>query len=250
MVKRFCNNAMSDAPAKAWPKHAASGVFELFYILRHLMPAIKSKNTRVNKARQETASPRRTYNSPLRQQQAVETRDRILAVGAELARELPTWDWGAMTFKAVGERAKMSERTVRRHFITERALRDAIQQWQMQECGVDFDNVEISGFAAAAEQILRYMAGFASSSQRSSDPGLTAMDADNRNSLVKAVARVSPSWASTDRTLVAATLDLFWNPNNFERFSSAWQLDQDHVVKLIRWAVGLVQEALREGKRP
>ena len=214
------------------------------------MPATKSTKTSIKKARKEIALPRRTYNSPLRQQQAVDTRDRILSVGAQIARKLPTWDWGGMTFKAVGECANMSERTVRRHFATERALRNAIQQRLLQECGVDFGSMEIPAFADAAEQILRYLATFASTSQQSSDPGFTAMDADRRTSLLKAVARATPSWAPADRAIVAATLDLFWNPVNFERFSSAWQLDQDSVIKLIRWAVSLLQGAMREGKRP
>jgi AcrR family transcriptional regulator len=214
------------------------------------MPASKSTKTSVKKARKEIALPRRTYYSPLRQQQTVDTRDRILSVGAQIAHKLPTWDWAAMTFKAVGESANMSERTVRRHFATERALRNAIQQRLLQECGVDFDSMEIPVFADAAEQILRYLAGFASTPQQSSDPGFTAMDADRRASLLKAVARATPSWTPADRAVVAATLDLFWNPVNFERFSSAWQLDQDSVIKLIRWAVSLLQRAMREGKRP
>jgi AcrR family transcriptional regulator len=214
------------------------------------MSATKSTKTSVKKARKEVALPRRTYNSPLRRQQAVDTRDRIISVGAEIARKLPTWDWDSMTFKAVGERANMSERTVRRHFATERALRDAIQQRLMQECGVDFDSVDLPAFAGAAEQILRYLATFASSPQQSSDPGLTAMDAHRRNSLLQAVTRATPSWTPADRAIAAATLDLFWSPVNFERFSSAWQLDQDGVVRLIRWAVNLVQTAMQEGRRP
>ena len=194
--------------------------------------------------------PRRAYNIPLRQQQAVDTRDRILAVGAEIARELPNWDWDAMTFKAVGERANMSERTVRRHFTTERMLRNAIQQRLIQECGVDFPSVEIPAFAAAAEQVLRYLSGFASTSQPTSDPGFTAIDADRRTSLLQAVTRAAPSWSPVDRAIMAATLDMFWNPVNFGRFSSAWQLDQGSVIKLIHWVVGLLEGAMRDGKRP
>jgi AcrR family transcriptional regulator len=214
------------------------------------MPATKSTKTSVKKALKIPALPRRTYNSPLRQQQAVDTRDRILAGGSQIARELPTWDWGAITFKTVGARANMSERTVRRHFATERALRDAIQQRHLQECGVDFDGLEIRAFADAAEQIQRYLAGFASAPQQSWDPGFAAIDANRRSSLLKAVARATPSWTPVDRAIAAATFDLLWNPANFERFSSGWQLDQRSVIKLIRWAVGLLQEAMRQGKRP
>jgi AcrR family transcriptional regulator len=219
------------------------------------MPATqntKSTKKSAGKIPKEPVATRRSYNSPLRRQQTVDTRGRIVAVGAEIARKLPSWDWSAMTFKTVGERADMSERTVRRHFTTERALRDAIQQQLLQECGVDFDQVELPHFADAAEQILRYLAGFASAPQAalSSDPGFTAMDADRRTSLLKAVARATPGWTSTDRKIAAATLDLFWTPVNFERLGSAWQLDQAAAIKLIRWAVSLIHGAIREGKRP
>jgi AcrR family transcriptional regulator len=214
------------------------------------MPAIKSKKTGASKARKQTPPARRAYNSPLRQQQAVDTRQRILSVGVQIARELPSWDWSAMTFKAVGDGAAMSERTVRRHFTSERALRDAIQQRLMQECGVDFERVEVPQFAEAAEQVHRYLAGFASAPPPQADPGFTAMDAGRRAALLKAVARVTPNWKPADRAIAAATLDLYWNPLNFERFGSAWQLDQDQVAKLIRWAVRLMQDAIRDGKRP
>ncbi len=156
-----------------------------------------------------------------------------------------------MTFKAVGERAHMNERTVRRYFATERALRDAIQQRLFQECGVDFDRLELPDFAAAATQIHRYLLGFASASMASSsDPGLTAMDEDRRASLLKAVARATPSWTQADRLIAAATLDFFWTPMNFERLTSVWQLDQTNVDKLIHWSVSLLLDAIKEGRRP
>jgi AcrR family transcriptional regulator len=215
-----------------------------------VVSATKTPRASSKRARKQSAPARRTYHSPLRQQQAVDTRERILSIGAQIARQLPTWDWSAMTFKAVGERANMSERTVRRHFETERALRDAIQQRLLRECGVDFDRVEVSTFADAAEQIHRYLAGFPSAPQQSSDPGFAAMDADRRASLLKAVARATPAWSAAERAIAAATLDLLWVPVNFERFSSGWQLNQDSVTQLIRWSVSLLQEAMREGKRP
>jgi AcrR family transcriptional regulator len=214
------------------------------------MPTTKTKHPGARKHRKPPPPPRRTYNSPLRKQQAEHTRAQILDAGTQIARTLPTWDWDGMTFKSVGDRAKMSERTVRRHFATERALRNAIQQRLLQECGVDFATVEIPVFAEAAERVHRYMAGFASSPQRSMDPGLTEMDSERRTSLLKAVARATPAWTPADRAIAAATLDLFWNPVNFERFGSAWRLDPDSVTKLIRWVVSLLQGAMREGRRP
>ena len=36
---------------------------------------------------------KRRYNSPLRQQQAAATRERIVAAGAKLVHSYPAWDW-------------------------------------------------------------------------------------------------------------------------------------------------------------
>jgi AcrR family transcriptional regulator len=214
------------------------------------MPASKKTQRTTNKPRKSPPPVRRRYHSPLRQQQSVDTRDRIVAVGAVLARSLPSWDWRSMTFKAVGERAHMNERTVRRYFATERALRDAIQQRLLLECGVDFERLELPDFAAAATQVYRYLSGFASASSESSDPGFTAMDTDRRTALLKSVTRAAPAWTPADRLIVAATLDFFWTPTTFERLTSVWQLDQQSVAKLIRWAVTLLQDAIKDGKRP
>ena len=41
----------------------------------------------------------------MRRQQAAETRERVIAAGSELVRELPSWDWRDVTFRAVAERA-------------------------------------------------------------------------------------------------------------------------------------------------
>jgi AcrR family transcriptional regulator len=214
------------------------------------MPAIKNIGKSPNRVRKPPPPPRRRYHSPLRQQQSVDTRERIVAAGALLARDLSSWDWRAMTFKAVSERAHMNERTVRRYFTTERALRDAIQQRLLQECGVDFERLELADFADAATQVHLFLSGFASASNESSDPGFRAMDADRRTALLKSVSRAARAWTPADRLIAAATFDFLWTPTTLERLISVWQLDQKSVVKLIRWSVRLLQDAIRTGKRP
>jgi AcrR family transcriptional regulator len=47
--------------------------------------------------------------------------------------ELPTWDWDGLTFRALAERAEVSERTVYRHFPTERKLHDAVMERREDE---------------------------------------------------------------------------------------------------------------------
>ena len=46
--------------------------------------------------------------------------------GLDLVMGFDSWDWSGLTFRAVAQRAGVGERTVYRHFPTERALHDAI----------------------------------------------------------------------------------------------------------------------------
>src|SRR4029077_13456726 len=106
-------------------------------------------------------APRRLYDSPLRRQQAAQTRERIIAAGANIAHRLPAWDWRSLTFKAVGERARVAERTVHRYFSTEWKLRDAILQRLVQESGVSLDGLELRDFASMVARVYRYLSSFA-----------------------------------------------------------------------------------------
>ncbi len=207
--------------------------------------------TRVRKKKTaKPAAPKRQYDSPLRRQQTAETRESILAAGAEIAHGLPAWDWREMTFKAVGQRAGISERTVHRYFATERALRDAILQRLVQESGMPLEHLELPEFAGLTAHLYRYLSSFPPSSQEGVDPGLAALDVQRRRMLLAAVARASRGWTEQEQEMAAAMLDLFWTPTYFERLGSAWQLDADRATKAITWVIGLVEKAIQEGKRP
>ena len=60
---------------------------------------------RAPSAGNNSAPVRRRYDSPVRRQQAAETRARILAAGSALVHGYPTWDWRELTFRAVAEKA-------------------------------------------------------------------------------------------------------------------------------------------------
>ncbi len=71
-------------------------------------------------------SERRSYNSPLREARARETRERILeGVAAWIQRDSPT----PFTLEAIAEEAGVERRTVFRHFATKEALLEAFWQW-------------------------------------------------------------------------------------------------------------------------
>jgi AcrR family transcriptional regulator len=80
-----------------------------------------------------TTDDRRNYHSPLRQQQAQATRDRILA---GLARTMAD-GVAEVSMPAVAEAAGVSVATVYRHFPTKRALFEALPGYFARLVGMD-----------------------------------------------------------------------------------------------------------------
>lgn len=207
-----------------------------------------------NKPRRKTAEgndePRRQYNSPLRREQTVQTRERIVMAGAEIAHQLASWDWRELTFKAVGERAGVSERTVHRYFATEKLLRDAIVQRLVQESGISFDSLALDNFADVASSVYGYLLSFAVTPARTTDPTQVAIDQHRCNALLAAVSKATPGWSPAQQTMAAALLDMLWNPPSCERLAATWRLDADQAKQALRWSVSLIQSAIAQGKKP
>ena len=86
---------------------------------------------------------RRRYDNRGRQQKAARTRERIIAAGTELVHAFDSWNWRELTFRSVAERAGVGERTVYRHFPTERHLHDAVMQRLESEAGISYEDVDL-----------------------------------------------------------------------------------------------------------
>jgi len=202
------------------------------------------------KASKKPAPPRRQYDSPLRRLQTAETRERIVAAGAEIAHRLPAWDWSEMTFKAVGERAGVSERTVHRYYSTERTLRDAVLQRLVQEAGIDLGAMELRDFAGIATGVFRYLSSFKVAAQPQMDPSFAALDQQRLDALTGAVSHSARGWSTDEQKIAAAVLDMLWHPAFYERLTTAWQLDVEHATQAITWVISLVETAIEKGQRP
>ena len=87
---------------------------------------------------------RRRYDNRARLEKAAQTRERIVAAGSDLVHGFETWNWGDLTFKAVAVRAGVGDRTVYRHFPTERHLQDAVMQRLESEAGVSYEDVAVT----------------------------------------------------------------------------------------------------------
>jgi AcrR family transcriptional regulator len=209
-------------------------------------------NRKRNSAAKRTGAPAqlRVYDSPLRRRQTNETRKRIIGAGSELVHGFPAWDWRGLTFRAVGELAGVSERTVHRYFATERALRDAVVHRLVEESGVHLDSLELADFATVAERLFTYLSSFAASPFQVQEPSLEAIDRHRRDAVLLAVSRSTPEWSKSEREMVAAMLDMLWNVPSYERLITAWQLNAGQAVQAITWVIGLVEDAVRQGRRP
>lgn len=208
------------------------------------------KNKKPQRALAEPSPTKRRYNSPLRQQQTLETRERIVAAGAKLVHSYPAWDWTNLTALAVGERAGVSERTVQRHFPTERLLRDAVLQRVYEESGIGLDEVKLETFADVTARMFAYLSSFATTPQVQSDPTFLSMDQQRCAALLNALVQATPQWSEQQQKTAAAVLDIVWNPPTYERLIAVWGFDSEHAISALTWLIGVIENAIRDGQRP
>lgn len=197
-----------------------------------------------------TAPPRRRYDSPVRRQQVAETRERIVEAGVELLHGTPSWNWRALTVRAVAEHAGVNERTVYRHFDGERDLRDAVLARMEEQAGVQIEDLTLDDLGAVTARIFRYVASVPVRSRSTPEPTVVSAAVRQRAALLQAVTDGAPEWSDDERRAAAAVLDTLWNVGAFEQMVLGWRLDPEDAASAVRWAVGLVEQAVRDGRPP
>ena len=197
-----------------------------------------------------TEAPKRRYDNTRRRERANETRERIVAAGAELVRQSSIRDWRGVTIRAVAERAGVNERTVYRHFSNERALRDAVMQRLEQAVGIDLTALQLDDVADAAARIFRHVAAYPRAAQPPLDPTLAEANRRQHDALLAAVTESAPRWSDADRKIAAATLDVLWGVASYERLVRDWNLDGEEAIRALRWVIALVEQAVRQQQRP
>lgn len=192
----------------------------------------------------------RSYDGTRRRQQSAVTRERIVTAGSELLHEASVRDWRAVTIRAVAERAGVNERTVYRHFGTERGLRDAVMHRLEEEAGVDLATMRLEDIAGVAAHIFDHVSSYPAQPRQPLDPTLSDASRRQRESLLTAVAARTVAWPEADRLLAAALFDMLWGIASYERLVSDWGLTHERSVQGITWVIRLVEEAVAAGRRP
>ncbi len=198
----------------------------------------------------EPARPRRRYDSPLRRERAAQTRERILATGADLLHGFPVWNWRALTVRAVAARAGVNERTVYRYFASEHELRDAVMGRLEEEAGVALDGLRLDDVADVTAKMLAHVSSFPIVPRTPRDPTVAEANRRQREALLAAVGPATTEWSDLDRALAASMLDVLWGVVSYERLVVDWELDPKDAIRAITWVIRLVEDAVRRGEGP
>ena len=193
---------------------------------------------------------RRRYDSTLRRKKAADTRRAIVTAGTELLRGSNVRDWEALTIRAVATRAGVNERTVYRHFLNERGLRDAVMHQTEEEAGIDLEGMQLEDVADVAGRIFEHVSSFPIAPRPALDPTLADANRRQHAALAGAVEGHAGDWSAAQRGMAAGLLDVLWSVGAYERLVRDWRLTPDDAVQALVWGIGLVDSAVREGNRP
>ena len=64
--------------------------------------------------------------------------------------------------------------------------------------------------------------------------------------LLRAVDAELPQWSEAQRLTLAASLDLLWSAESYERLVDQWDFDPDAAMAIIAWAIDTLIGAVAE----
>jgi AcrR family transcriptional regulator len=199
-----------------------------------------------------STAKKRPYDNRARTQKAAQTRERIVAAGSELVHGFETWDWRGLTFKAVADRAGVGERTVYRHFPTERHLHDAVMQRLESEAAISYQDVDLDNLAEITARVFASLQRFSVRQyvDAPQDPTFVGVDMRRRDALLRAVSAAAPEWSEDERRLTAGLLDVLWNLPTYERLVGVWGVQADRASRGVEWMMAKVTRAITEDSPP
>ena len=194
-----------------------------------------------------TGAGGRTYSSPLRAEQAEQTKARIVQAAVELLAE---GDAGDLSMSDVAARAGVSVRTVYRSFATKDVLLDGVIDWINdhldQRAGSSLGSREdhetgTAGVIAAIFEIESlYRALFATSAGRASHRRTAPM---RQESIERAYSAEMAGLDDDAARRLGAVLHLVASSNGALFMKDYWDLSPQDVGQVMQWAIRVLADA-------
>jgi AcrR family transcriptional regulator len=183
-----------------------------------------------------------TDMSALREDQREATRARIIGAAAEGASPASL---AGLTFAEVAARAGVSERTVYRHFPTQRALHEAVVQFLEQQAGWTLEDLTAEALPDLGRRAFPVFERYGGAIDGPEPPALR----DNRRRRYQAIARaIEPlaHGAEPDEVrAVAAVLQALFSFDTYRRMARYWDFDAVEAGAATSWAIEVLLEHLR-----
>ena len=191
----------------------------------------------------------RTYSSPLRAEQAEQTRERIVQAAVDLLSE---GDAGDVSMNEVATRAGVSVRTVYRAFATKDDLLDGVIGWINhhinQRTGArpvtreDYETTTAAVTKVIFEIEPLYRALFATRAGRASHRRTNA-----REPIMRAAYAAETEGLDEDQTSrFLAVLHALGSSNAALFMKDYWDLTPEHAGQAIEWAIRVVADAVTD----
>jgi AcrR family transcriptional regulator len=142
------------------------------------------------------------------------------------------------------------ERTVHRHFATERDLRAAVLQRLIEEAGVTVEGMSLDEVPHHVEQLFAYLSEFSSAPRREPDALFVALDQRRKAALLDTVGESAKGLSDDETRLAAAMIDILWGMPTYNRLTGDWGFDADQAARGVNWLVGLLTAAVAAGRGP
>ena len=190
------------------------------------------------------------YRSPLREEQAARTRERIEKAAAALINS--TNNPEAITFRAVAERAGVTEMTVYRHFPTRDDLLRGLWRQLNARMGAGI------GMPSTIEELLAQHAALFSGFDQvapqieasiTTAPGRemrAALNERRRRAFRAIVDEAAPDLKPEARTRAAAVLQLLHSAHAWMSLREQWGMDGREAGAATRWAIDILLQQLRK----
>lgn len=199
----------------------------------------------------------RTYKSPLREEQAEQTRTRLLETLTELLADDAHGD--DVTVALVAERAKVSVRTAYRYFPTRDAMFDAFNVFNRHKFGSPAPNVTLEGLAKHATELLTSFEKNASAIRAARRSRVDIEIRRRRKleqvrALKKAVEKFAPQLDDLRARQVGAALHNLFGSEPWLNMLDNWGLTTPQAIEAVCWGLDamikkLETETPRKGRK-